>query len=275
MKSAIVRLLAANARISLEPFLRGGWQAFGWVAGETVIAVAGITAPIFLVGRFGRVGAWSGAELMFLLGMATVSRGIALVFSGHQAIMISRKIGRGQIDHVLMQPLPLWKALLVEGFSPFDLTVSLVLGLGILFWSAARLPIGHEPLGILLIALFCLCGSGIFVAAQYLWGAAAFWYPQGAEEVNMLTYNLLTELSVYPLDFTSRVVKGILLTTLPAGFMGWLPASVLLSSQRGLWFVMPLFAIGFGLLSLAVFRRGLRKYHETGSSRYSDFGHRR
>lgn len=273
--SSMGRLLAANARISLEPFLRGGWQAFGWVAGETVIAVAGVTAPIFLVAQFGGIGQWAAAELMFLVGMAVVARGIALVFSGHQAIMISRKIGRGQLDHVLMQPLPLWKALLVEGFSPFDLAVSLVLGLGLLGWSTAQLTIGVDLVGILLVILSCLCGALIFIATQYLWGAAAFWFPQGAEEVNMFTYGLMSDLSVFPLGFAETAVKGILVTALPVGLMGWFPASVLLHSNRGLWYVMPLFTVGFGLISLAVFRKGLKKYHEKGSSRYSDFGHRR
>lgn len=50
-------------------------------------------------------------------------------------------------------------------------------------------------------------------------GAVAFWYPQGAEEMNMVTGDVLGRLSGYPLDFADHAVKGILLTALPAGFM--------------------------------------------------------
>jgi ABC-type uncharacterized transport system permease subunit len=271
-------LLIANGRMGLEPFLRGGWQAFGWVIGEALINVSTVLGTLLLAGRFDSVGVWTSADLYFMLGFVLVARGVANVFSGRQVLMISRKIGRGQMDHLLVQPIPLWKALAAEGFSPFDLVATLMIGIGALTWSITSLPSTQDFWWYLMLLLNLASAVCVIVAYQFLWGALAFWSPRGAEEVNTVSASVLGELSAYPLDAAPRIVTGILLSAVPVGFVGWIPTRELLADGSGLRpevLIAPVAALLLSLISIAVFKKGLRRYETFGSSRYSDFGHRR
>ena len=58
--------------------------------------------------------------MLFLLGYALLVRGVIDTFFNYNVAFISRRIGRGQLDHMLVQPQPLWMALLTEGFAPFS-----------------------------------------------------------------------------------------------------------------------------------------------------------
>ena len=42
------------------------------------------------------------------------------MFFGYNVLTISRRLGRGQLDHTLVQPQPIWLSLLTEGFMPFS-----------------------------------------------------------------------------------------------------------------------------------------------------------
>ncbi|NUR63313.1 MAG: hypothetical protein HOV87_32335 [Catenulispora sp.] len=271
-------LLAANGRMGLEPFLRGGWQALGWVVGETLINVSTVLAMLLLAGRFTGVGPWSSTELFFMVGFVLVSRGLANIFSGRNVLMISRKIGRGQLDHVLVQPIPVWKALAAEGFSPFDLAATLVVGVGTLAWSVTALPRTHDALWFGALLLNVAGSACVIVAYQYLWGALAFWSPRGAEEVNSVSAAVVSDLSAYPLDAAPRAVLSTLVTVVPVGFIGWIPTRELLQTAHGPGVGVlagPAAALTLAAITFAVFRRGLRRYERYGSGRYSDFGHRR
>ena len=275
--SSMRALLVANGRLGLEPFLRGGWQALGWVAGETVINVSAVLATFMLAGRFAGVGSWTSTELYFMLGFVLVARGTANVFSGRNVLMISRKIGRGQLDHALLQPVPLWKALAAEGVSPFDLLVTLVIGVGALGWAIGALPQTHHPLWFGELGLNLAASVCVIVAYQYMWGALAFWSPRGAEEVNTASA-AVTSLSGYPLDRAPRLVGHLLLTVVPVAYIGWVPSRGLLGVGTDSWYGVwrgPFAAVVLVAVTVVVFGKGLKRYGRYGSGRYSDFGHRR
>lgn len=269
-------LLRAQARLGLEPFLRGGWQAVGWVLGESLISASTVLATMLLAARFDHIAGWSSAELFFLVGFVLVVRGLAAIFSGRNVLLISRKIGRGQLDHVLQQPVPLWKALAAEGFSPFDLAVTLVMGIGVLIWSLSRLDV-LSATWVPLLVLNLLAAALVIISYQYLWGSLAFFAPRGAEEINTPTLGVVDSLSAYPLDLAPRVVMVAVTTVIPVAFVGWMPSRALLDPAAGVGpaLLTPGFALVFALIAAYAFRKGLRRYARQGVGRYSDFGHRR
>lgn len=267
--------LLANARLALEPFLRGGWQAIGWVLGELIIAVSGVTAPLMIVSTFGAIGPWDSSSLQLLVGIALCGRGLASIFSGSQVMMISRKIARGQLDHQLIQPMPLWKSLASEGFSPFDLAVTFLLGVAVLANAAVNLDVPLSLTWTGALAANVIASALVFIEMQYLWGALAFWVPQGAEEITMTTAAVAGQVAAYPLGGVTAPVLAAFVTVVPVGFMGWFPATALLFGPWWAVWVSPLFAILFGVVTIHVFKRGLKRYAQLGIARYSDFGHRR
>ncbi len=246
------------------------------MVGETVINLSTVAATFFLATRFDSIGGWGVNDLYFMLGFVLVARGVANVFSGRNVLMISRKIARGQLDHVLTQPLPLWKALAAEGFSPFDLAVTLALGIGVLIATVPNSSASPSVYWYVILALNLAASVIVVVSYQYMWGSLAFYAPRGAEEVNTTSFSVTNSLSGYPLDATPLPVKGILLSIIPVGFIGWLPSRSLLYEPVGFgpW-LTPVFSIILALLTVFVFRKGLKRYAHIGSGRYSDWGHRR
>ncbi len=244
---------------------------------DLIGGVASVTATLLLAARFGGIGRWTTMEVTFMLGYALLVQGLPNILFNYNVAYISRRLGRGQFDHTLLQPQPLWMALLTEGFSPFSTLMDLVPGLALLGWS---LHLGAHTVspGWLLLGCVNLAASATIVLAfSFLWGSLAFWAPRAAEELNSASFKLLGGLAPFPLDGVSGSLTAGLLTVIPAGFIAWYPARALLGldSSAYAWAVTPLAALFFTALAVWVFRKGLDHYARTGSSRYLSLGHRR
>jgi ABC-2 type transport system permease protein len=213
-----------------------------------------------------------------MLGYALLVRSsIGMVFNYNLA-HISRRIGRGQLDHLLIQPQPLWTALLTEGFAPLT-------GSGMLLPAAALLVSAGRQLDLPVSLAWCglfgvdlLASIVIMQSFEYLWGSLAFWLPRAAEEINSHTWDLLATLTPFPLDGLSGWALASLVTVVPAGLVAWYPSRALLGIEPispGSAAATPAAAMLFGALAYSTFRRGLQHYGRTGSTRYLDYGHRR
>ena len=144
-------------KISLKQFLSlyvlYAKMDFAWLLRDRVFASLAILsdvisnlssiAGIFLLAwKFGGIGGMSRYEILFMLGYTSLMTGIYQVFfSSNNVGHISRRIGRGQVDHMLMQPLPLPVQLMTEGFIPFSGSSNLVSGAALLCIAVAKLGI--------------------------------------------------------------------------------------------------------------------------------------
>jgi ABC-2 type transport system permease protein len=272
----LLQLWRVHAYLDLLWVTRSLKQFLLWYIADGILAASAVSGMLLLAERFAGVGAWTKFQVIFLLGYGGTVNGLVALFFSYNVMFISRRLGRGQLDHTLIQPQPLWMSLLTEGFTPFASSSILLPGLGLMLWAFPRLGLTVTPgwAALLLINLFASCA--VVVAFQFLWGSAAFWAPRGAEEINSSTNELIMQLKSYPLDGLGPVLTGGLLTVLPVGFVGWYPCRSLLGVDPSFWggFVTPLAALLFGLLAAAVFRKGLRHYARVGSQRYLSFGHR-
>src|SRR5437763_9451470 len=100
-----------------------------WTLSDTLLNIGGLLGMLLLAERFAGVGAWSREQVLFLLSYSAISSGLIDTFFNFNVSHISRRIGRGQLDNVLVQPQPIWTALLTEGFCPFSGAVVMVPGL--------------------------------------------------------------------------------------------------------------------------------------------------
>jgi ABC-2 type transport system permease protein len=211
-----------------------------------------------------------------MLGYATLVSGLLNMFFGYNVLTISRRLGRGQLDHTLIQPQPLWMSILTEGFMPFSSSAVVMPGIGLLVWAASELELAVTPGWLALLALNLVASSAVVLAFSFLWGSLAFWAPRAAEEISSSSITLLYQLKAFPLDGLGPLLLGGLVTVLPVGFVAWYPSRALLGLDRSApaaW-VTPLAALVLSTLTTWIFRKGLRYYGRTGSQRYSGFGHR-
>lgn len=270
-----------QGRLDLLVLLASSTQALVWAVTDLLAYSGGVVAVLLLAERFDGIAGWTQPQLTFMLGYATTVGGLQAVFFSYNVSSVSRRIGRGQLDHTLLQPRPILLTFLTEGFSPFGALPIVVPGLGLIFAGAvaATGDMTEHAADTLMFAAklaVCLVGSVLIVmSTNFAIGSAAFWSPRGAEEISMRAQRLMT-LTEFPLDPVPTPVRTVLLSILPAGFVTWFPAGALLGRRGPLaWTATPLVAIATIAVATIIFRKGLRHYERTGSQRYTDFGHRR
>jgi ABC-2 type transport system permease protein len=273
----LFRLWGVSAYLDLLWMTRDLKQFLLYWLSDLVLNVAAVTAVFLLAERFERIGAWTKPQILFMLGYATVVKGVLELFFGYNILYISRRLGRGQLDHTLVQPQPLPLALLTEGFVPFSGSAVLLVGAGLLFWATTRLG---TPLTAGWAAFVCLnlaASAELVLAFTFLCGSLAFWAPRSAEEINSSSLGLMHQLQVFPLDGLGPVLLTGLMTVLPVGLIAWFPCRGLLGLAdlgRGTA-ITCMGALLLAALAAGVFRLGLRQYGRTGSQRYVSSGHRR
>jgi ABC-2 type transport system permease protein len=273
----LLSLWRLYASLDLLFLARGPQTALAYYASDLVVGLATITATFLLAERFDGIGPWTKAQVLFLLGYALLVRGLIDMLFNYNLAHISRRIGRGQLDHVLIQPQPLWMVLLTEGFAPVTGSGMVVPGLGLLIWTTRQLDLVVPPTWYLLLAVDLVASIAVVLAFEYIVGSLAFWAPRAAEEINTSSWRLITQLAPFPLDGLSAWALGSLLTVVPVGLVAWYPARVLLGVGTTPWesALLPLVALILSTLALWIFTRGLRHYGRTGSTRYLASGHRR
>jgi ABC-2 type transport system permease protein len=250
--------------------------AGSFMVGDGIISVTAASATLLLAERFNGIGVWSRDQIVFMLGFGILAKGIVDACFGYNVAFISRRIGRGQLDHMLIQPQSLWLALLTDGFNPVAGSGVVVPGLALVVWAVARLGLAVTP-GWLVVFLANLAAAcAIILAFSYLWSCAAFWAPRGAEEISSSVLRMLEQLKGFPLDGLGAGVLGGLLVLVPAGFVAWYPSRALLGIDAAGYAVVvtPLAAVALWAVTALVFRKGLQHYGRTGSQRYLSMGHR-
>jgi ABC-2 type transport system permease protein len=273
----LLRLLALYATMDILFLARGPQVALAYYASDFIIGLAAITATFLLAERFDGIGPWTKPQVLFLLGYVLLVRGVIDTFFNYNVAFISRRIGRGQLDHILIQPQPLWMALLSEGFAPVTGTGMLLPGIGLLVVAGQRLALEPTPGWWALLILNVAASVAVVLSFEYAWGCLAFWAPRAAEEINSSTWRLITQLAPFPLEGLSSAALGCLLTVVPVGLVGWYPSRVLLGIDAPGWApaLLPAMALLLGACATWTFTLGLRHYGRTGSTRYLAWGHRR
>lgn len=273
----LLRLWRLYAWLDLAWMMRDLASFAVFLFADSITVLSLVTAMVLLAERFDGLGPWTQPQITFLLGYAVLVRGLLDTFFGYNIAFISRRIGRGQLDHVLVQPQPIWMTLLTEGFSPAAGAPILLPGIVLVVWGSVSLglPLSFTWIGSFLLNV--LASASIVLSFTYVIGSLAFWAPRAAEEINSSSWRLIHQLGNFPLDGLAAVFIGGLLTVVPVGFVAWFPSRALLGLDlpwHAVW-LTPLAALIFGAVSLFVFTRGMLHYGRTGSQRYLAYGHRR
>ena len=273
----LLRLWRVQAWLDFHWVTRDLQTVLAYFGSDLVLNGAAVAAVLLLAERFNGIGAWTKPEIIFMLGYALLATALPNTVFSYNVLYISRRIGRGQLDHLLIQPRPLWMALLTEGFAPFSDSIAILPGLGLMYWALSRLSLSISPLWVATLALNLLASATIVLSFQFLWGSLAFWAPRAAEEINSSSLLLMTQLKSFPLTGVGAVLLGGLLTVVPVGFVAWFPCRALLQidpNHSGA-LITPLAASVLAAFAAVIFRKGMYHYGRSGSQRYLSLGHRR
>jgi ABC-2 type transport system permease protein len=273
----LFRLWGLYARLDLIWVSRDLAAFVGYYLSDLLISLAGITGTLLLAQRFAGIGGWSRHQVLFMLGWSLLVTGVQDTFFNFNVGHISRRLGRGQFDHTLVQPQPLWMALLTDGFAPFSGGGAFLPGLLLCGWASAAIGLRPSAGWWLAAGGNLLASAAVTLAFSWIWGSLAFWAPRAAEEISTSAMDLTGQLKGFPLDGAGRLLLGGLTVGVPVAFVAWYPCRALLgldSHPMALW-LTPLAAIAFAAAAAGMFRLGLKQYGRTGSQRYHLLGHRR
>ena len=273
------KLLKLYGKMDLLWFLREPSAFFIYVFAETLSALASVMSILFISAQFGKGSNISQAEILFMLGYSLMVDGVYwLFFRGNNMGEISRIIGRGQLDHCMIQPVPLLIQLITNGFCPFSSSSILVTGIAICSYAAFKLDLSINFLWILILILYIFFSMLIILGLVYIFSSNAFYAPLASEEIagEVLSF---TNIKVYPLNGFSKNIQNILITILPIGLTAWYPSILLLNLKKASdisweYGILPTISSLFAIGAILIFKKGLNYYEKNSSPRYSGFGHR-
>jgi ABC-2 type transport system permease protein len=207
--------------------------------------------------RFKFVRGWGMGDMVLLFSIITTGYGLAFVGFGN-AMTLADLIAQGRLDYYLALPRDVLLHVLASRsiLSAWgDLTFGI---LAFLFTGRFTLP------EITLWLLASLCSGAVLVGSCTIFGCLSFWLGN-ASQLAMQANNAILTLALYPRDIFEGAVRFIMLTIIPAAFVGAIPLDIV---RRLDWTALAgLLAVAFGLTVLMrlVFYTGLRRY-ESGSA---------
>lgn len=279
----LFRFYKIYAKLDLLWFLRDTRYCLLFMFSDIVCLLCSMSGIFLLAERFGGLGGMEGKEILFMLGYASITDGIyMLFFMGNNTGQISRIIGRGQLDHTMVQPAPLWIQLLAQGFAPVSSCGTLILGICISTYAVQGLGLFVTPLWILLFLVNAVASCLIMMAVTYLISCLAFYAPAAAEEIAQSGIDLFTSKS-YPLGGLPSKIQVLFCTFIPIGMAAWFPSKGLLGLGKAAvpalqsyaaLLPVPVLAAALIFVTSILFQKGMKHYATYGSPRYSGFGHR-
>ena len=210
-----VRLLGLYAKMDLAMMLRDTKTAVLNLIADTISNISALMGMFLLAWRFDGIGGMSKHEVLFMLSYVTIITGVFQTFcSGNNVGHISRRIGRGQFEHMLIQPLSLRTQLLTEGFIPFSGSGNLIIGVVFISIAIHQLGVTVTWWWVLSLIANVLVTMTIILSQSYLFSSAAFYAPVAAEEISSDVISMGGDLSQYPLSGMPKAVQIPLISVL-------------------------------------------------------------
>jgi len=264
-----VRLFMRYVGISLRGQMQYRVSFITLTFAQFVITGTDILAIWVLFSRFGSLQGWRLPEVALLYGIVNVSFGLAELM-GRGFDMFAALVKSGDFDRLLLRPRS--TAFQVAAGEVQAMRVGRILQGGVvLVWSLIALGVHLSPAWMLLI-LFAIAGCCcLFYGLLVLYATLAFWTTESLEVMNILIYGG-TEVGSYPFSIFRPWFRRIFIFLVPLACVTYLPALPVLGRPdeaigTAPWFhwIAPLAGFLFLLVSLQVWKLGVRHYRSTGS----------
>jgi len=250
-------------------FLIAQWQAnfasameyraafISQIVGMFVNDVVYVAFWVVFFGQFREVQGWDVSDIMLLMSIVGLGYGLAFTFFGN-ALQLSRVIAQGQLDYYLALPRSVLLNVLASRMSNSALGD---ISFGVVTYLLAGRFTPPE-IGLWLIA--SLLAAVVLVMAFTLFHSLTFWLGNASGLAEQAMNAMLT-LAMYPSDIFQGAVRFMMLTVLPAAFVGAVPLGAVRDLDVGLLGLLAAAATTITAVSSAVFYAGLRRY-ESGSA---------
>ena len=263
-----LRLYFRYAGVSLRSQLQYRASMIMQSLGAFVITGVEMLAIWALFARFGHIRGWTLPEIALFYGLISISWALCDAI-GRGFEVFGTLLKAGDVDRLLLRPRGTVLQLL-----GYELTIRRIgrfaQGAAVLVYALASLDIAWSAPKLLLLVGSIACAVCAFLGLLVLQATSAFWTTETLEVWNAFTYGGVT-MSQYPLSIYRWWFRGLFTYAIPLGCVSYLPGVAILGRPDPLgtpalvqW-LAPLAGPAFLLVSLAVWRIGLRHYRSTGS----------
>ena len=231
----------------------------------TGVEFVGILA---LFERFESLSQWSLAEVAFFYGLVNVAFAFTDTLS-RGFDHVGDLVRTGEFDRMLLRPRSTVLQLIGQEFT-LKRFGRFLQGGAVLVWSTLYLDIAWSPWVLALTATTVFCGACFFLGLFINIGTLSFWTTETLELMNVLTYGGI-EASKYPLAIYRPWFRRFFTMVIPMGCVTYFPVLAILGradplgTSLAFQYAAPLFGLLYFILSLLIWRLGLRHYRSTGS----------
>lgn len=229
-----------------------------------VLEVAVALVPALLVfSHTGRVHGWSIGDVVAVTGAAQLLTALLAVFVSPNQAKMTEYIREGDLDQLLMRPVPLQAYAASRWLQPAELWGA-VAGLLLIILGAVRAGLRPGPLELLTAAAWFLIGYAAVSMIMLNLGYLAFWITS-ATQVGELMSAVLSA-GRYPLAFYPMAVRVGLLAIVPLGLATTMPVDALRGATHA---AALLWGLGLVIILVLITRlhwlAGLRSYSSASS----------
>jgi len=231
----------------------------------TGIEIIGIWA---LFARFGSLRGWLLAEVALFYGMVNIAFSISQA-AGRGFDVFSRLIKNGDFDRLLLRPRSTSFQVAAQELQLFRIG-RFIQGLAVLIWAGVTLEVQWNFSRIFLMVFAIVGGACLFYGLLVFQAILAFWTTETLEIMNTVTHGGI-ETTQYPLAIYQKWFRQFFTFIVPLASVNYFPALAIMDKVDPLgspvWFQWTSSVIGifFLLISLQVWKFGVKYYHSTGS----------
>ena len=197
------------------------------------------------------VGGYSFKQVLLLWGIAAGTFGISHFFF-KASFELTDTINTGKLDTYLIQP----KNVLLS-CTTSSVEVSAI---GDIIYAYIMLFLyGITPISFLLFTFFCIVGGLILSSISIIHSSLSFWFGKVDVLTSTIT-SMMTTFSTYPEGIFKGLIKILLYTIIPIGFVNYLPIQLVTKFNIVNFIIVILFAIVMISLAFIIFYKGLKRY---------------
>jgi ABC-2 type transport system permease protein len=251
-------LVGTNVKAALA--LRGAF-----VVQATFMCLNNFTFFVFwwaLMRRVPTLRGWHLADIELLFGVVAAAFGLTVTFAGGVKYL-GQLIEDGGLDTLLTQPKPVLVYALGMRSRPS--------GLGDLLSGVVFIALSGQVSWrtVPIVAGVIVASALVFVACGIVFFSIAFWIGK-VDTLAQQLWDLLITFALYPEPLFGGMLRLLLFTVLPAGFVGYLPARVVRAPSTANVALLSAGAVVYLAVAVRMFEHGLRRY--ASGSRFSTFG---
>ncbi len=205
---------------------------------------------------------WRLADIQVLFGVVAAGYGLTVTLAGGVRYL-GQAIEDGALDTLLTQPKPVLLHALGLRLQPSGFG-DVLSGLVFILWSGQVSWRTAPAVGLAIAASAVACA-----ACGIVFFSLAFWVGRVETAARQL-WELLLTFSLYPEPLFGGALRLALFTVLPAGFVGYLPASVVREPSIQNMSMLAMGAVAYLTVAVLVFDAGLQRY--ASGSRFTTFG---